>query len=333
MAPARAGIQRRNPALTGRRCAAYMARPMATHDIQRLNGQFGVPGHLEFRSIQGGLPAAVIRNRHASATVALHGGHVTAFQPHGQDPVLWMSRCSRFQTGAPIRGGIPICWPWFGAHPTRAQAPFHGFARVSEWDVARAQALDDGSTLIELGLADTPQSRELWPHPFGLRLRVRVSTELDVELTMLNTGHEPMTCSAALHSYFAVSEVASIRVRGLEGTPFMDTVQSVPVPGVEDQPLVIRSETDRIYLDTESRCSIDDPGLRRCIRIAKRGSRSTVVWNPWIAKSARMPDFGDDEFHRMLCIETANAAADAREIASGETHVLDTVISVEPLST
>ena len=305
---------------------------MSASDIQRLNGQFGIPEHLEFGSIQGGLPAAMVRNRHASATVALHGAHVMAFQPHGQHPVLWMSRCSRFEAGAPIRGGIPICWPWFGAHPTTPQAPFHGFARVSEWDVALAQALDDGSTLLELRLADTPQSLELWPHPFDLRLRVRVSTELEVELTMLNTGHAPMTCGAALHSYFAVSEVASIRVLGLEGTPFLDTVPPTPVAGAEEQPIAIRSETDRIYMDTDSRCTIEDPGLKRRIRIAKRGSRSTVVWNPWIAKSARMPDFGAEEYRGMLCIETANAATDVREIAPGGTHALGTVLSVERLA-
>ena len=304
---------------------------MKTHDMQTLNAQFAIPDQLPFSPIHGGLPAALIRNTHATATVALHGAHVTAFRPHDHKPVLWISDCNRYKPDSPIRGGIPVCWPWFGAHPQDAALPFHGFARISEWDVVRTAVLDGDVTLIELRLTDGPRTLALWPHAFDLRLCVRVGAQLDVELAMTNTGHVPVTCSSALHSYFAVREVTAIRVLGLERARFLDTVPNPPMPRIEDDPITVGAEVDRIYLDTAADCLIEDPGFDRRIRIAKRGSQSTVVWNPWVAKAARLADFGNEEYHEMLCVETTNASSDARVIAPGGQHRLAAVISVEPL--
>ena len=307
-----------------------MFAPMSAQNIRDLNERFAIPGCLTFEAITGGLPVARVRNAYASATVALHGAHVTAFQPHGQRPVLWMSARSRFEAGAPLRGGIPICWPWFGPHPHDPAVPSHGFARISEWEVAGAEALDDGATRIELKLGDTAASHRLWPWAFDLRLRVRVAADLRVELTMRNTGDQTMTCSSALHSYFAVSDVTAVRVLGLQKCRFLDTVPTPPAEGIQDGPVTVGKETDLVYPDTEAECVLEDPGLARRIRIAKEGSRSTVVWNPWAAKAARMPDFGDDEYPGMLCIETANAETDTRQIAPGGQHRLAAVIRVEP---
>jgi D-hexose-6-phosphate mutarotase len=250
-----------------------------------------------------------------------------SFQPRDGHPVLWVSARSRYQLGAPIRGGIPICWPWFGPHPHDPAKPAHGFARISTWEVIATRAPAAEVTLLELKLVATEVTRRLWPHAFELHLQVRVSSELEVDLTMHNTGSEPMVCGSALHSYFAVSDISAVRIYGLEGGSFLDTVPNPPRPGVQHQPIAFLGETDRVYTDTEADCVIADPGLHRRIRIAKAGSRSTVVWNPWIAKAARMPDFGDDEWREMLCVETANALTDVRVIPPASSHQLSARIS------
>lgn len=296
-----------------------------------MNARFGIPGHVSFAPIQGGLMAARVDNAHARATIALHGGHVVAFQPHGQAPVLWLSGKSRFETGAPIRGGIPICWPWFGNHPSDPKAPFHGFARLQDWEVVQTAAAADGSTHLDLRLPEPPEAHAAWPHAWALQVHIEVGAALRVELQMQNTGADPMTCTTALHTYFSVSDIAAVRVSGLEGCRYLDTVQTPPTEHVQSGAITFNAETDRPYFDTEADCMIEDPGLSRRIRIAKSGSRSTVVWNPWIAKSSRMPDFGDDEYLGMLCVETVNTGCDARTLPPGTTHRIITRISVEPL--
>ncbi len=305
---------------------------MNTAQLDALNAQFALRDHLSFVPFRGGLVAAEIRNTHATATLALHGGHVVAFQPHGQAPVLWLSAKSRFEAGAPIRGGIPICWPWFGNHPRDPQAPFHGFARLHPWEVVRTAIAEDDATEIELRLPEPPGAQDQWPHAWTLHLHVRVGADLRVALEMRNTGAKAMTCTTALHSYFTVRDVSVVRVLGLEGCRYIDTVPTPHTAHVQQGPITISAETDRPYLDTEAECIIEDPGLRRRIRIAKAGSRATVVWNPWIAKSKRMPDFGDEEYPGMLCVETVNTATDARTLSPGEAHRIAMQIAVEPLA-
>lgn len=304
---------------------------MAADVLQSLNRRFAIPGQVEFVSLGGNLTGVQIRNGAASATVALQGAQVLAFQPRDRQPVLWVSAQSRYQPGAPIRGGIPICWPWFGPHPSDPAKPAHGLARISLWEVTSTQPPAADVTRLELKLADSEVTRGLWPHPFELRLCVQVSSELEVSLTLHNTGSEPMVCGSALHSYFAVSDISATRVCGLEGCSFLDTVPDPPRPGVEHQPIAFVAETDRVYTETEADCLIVDPGWHRRIRIAKTGSRSTVVWNPWIAKAKRMPDFGDEEWRQMLCVETTNALADVRRIPPAGSHELTARIAVEPL--
>jgi len=242
-----------------------------------------------------------------------------------------MSKCSDFEVGLPIRGGIPICWPWFGAHPTDPDKPSHGFARRQLWDVLGTAVADDGATSLRLALADCDDFRTMWPQPFTLELTVTVGTSLRVALTMQNNGTAPVTHTCALHSYFNVANVADVRVRGLAGCAFIDTVEPKPWKRhKQDGPVTFAKETDHVYVDTSVDCLIDDPGLQRTIRVAKQGSRSTVVWNPWITKSARMEDFGDDEYPGMLCVETTNAADDAVTLAPGAAHEIVTILSVEP---
>lgn len=296
-------------------------------DPAELNARFAIPEHVSFVSGPGALPVAEVHNAHARALIALHGGHVFAFQPHGQAPVLWVSKRSYFASGKAIRGGIPICWPWFGPHPTDPGLPAHGFVRTAEWQILETAVVADGATLLLFGLESNEHTLSLWPHAFRLEMVITVGASLQAELVVHNPGTYVFTCGGALHSYFTVSEIGNVTITGLEGRSYIDQLE----PGQDkrqDGPVTIDAETDRIYVDATDTCNIEDAGLQRHVAIAKTGSRTTVVWNPWIDKAQRMPDFDDDEYRTMVCVETANAADDVVTVAPGTVHRLGTVISV-----
>lgn len=293
-------------------------------NIQQLNAEFGIDSALTIREGPGGLTVAALITPSGSAKVALHGGHVLEYTPAGQRPVLWLSDKAVFAPGKAIRGGIPVCWPWFGPHPTNAELPAHGFARNARWEVISTN--QDETLSITLGLKHSEETLAVWPHPFGLSIKVELSESLTVALTAHNTGTQPIICSAALHSYFAISNISNIRITGLEGAAFRDQIDGNFIK-TEVDPIIFDSEVDRVYHDTVSECIIEDSAWERTMRIDKSGSRSTVVWNPWAAKAARMSDFGDDEYRDMVCVETTNADSDTVTISPDEKHMLTAVIS------
>jgi len=294
--------------------------------IDDLNARFG-NADLTFTIGQGGLPKADIRNRLGSADVYLHGAHLTAFQPADAGPVLWMSEQAAFAPPKPIRGGVPICWPWFGGNPDDTAKPQHGFARNRRWTVRSARSLPDDATVLTLGLRDDPETRAIWPHAFDLEFTLTVGSELRMDLRARNTGDSPVEIGAALHTYFAVGDITQVSISGLDGREYHDQLDGMRVKSQSGDVRIDR-EVDRIYIDTEDTCFIDDPSMSRRIRVAKEGSRSTVVWNPWVAKAARMPDFPDDGYRTMVCIETTNAAGDVRTLGPGQEHTLTQFISL-----
>lgn len=266
---------------------------------------------------RGGLPCIVVENGRCSGEIYLHGAHVTRWRPHNESDVLWTSTHAVFAAETPIRGGVPICWPWFGPHPSSPDAKAHGFARTLPWTLETI-AHGDASTRIRLSLRCDDRTRALWPHEFELTLDAAFGATLDLDLTTRNIGSTPFAITEALHTYLAVSDVRRIAVDGLAGVRYVDKVQDVEA--VQDAALLtFASETDRVYA-TEDDCVLID-GARR-IRISKRRSGSTVVWNPWIAKAARMTNFGDEEWTGMLCIEAANALDAAVTLAPGEAHTM-----------
>jgi glucose-6-phosphate 1-epimerase len=299
-----------------------------TTDISMLNANFGITRQVVFADGPGGLPVVTVQNSAAEATITLQGAHVLSFQPQGGPPVLWMSQHARFAPNTPIRGGIPLVFPWFGPHPTDPSKPQHGFARTMLWEVLGTSAGASGATQVRFGLHDTEQTRDLWPHAFALEYAVTVGRALEAELIVRNTGEAAYTWSGALHSYFTVGDVRQIAVRGLDGAPYLDKVNGGQRK-IQHGDVTFDREIDRIYLDTDAACTIHDPVLRRVIHVAKQGSRSTVVWNPWIDKARAMADFGDDEYPGMVCVETANAADDAVTLAPGEEHRLKVIIAAE----
>ena len=302
---------------------------MDTRTLEALNAQFAIPGRIAFRSGPGGLVQAVIENPHATAEIALQGAQVLSFQPQGSAPVLFLSPHAVYAPGKAVRGGMPICWPWFGPHPTDPDKPQHGFARTLPWAVLGTEGRDDSSTEVRLGLQDTPATRALWPHPFALTLVVQVGRELHVALETHNPGPESMPVTEALHAYFQIGDLAALSIGGLEGTTYIDKVAG-DQRRVQSGPVTISGETDRVYIDTAAACAVDDPGLQRRIEIAKEGSRSTVVWNPGPEKAAQMADLGGDEDTRMVCVEVANALDDRVVVAPGADHRLAMGIRVAP---
>jgi len=277
----------------------------------------------------GGLDRLVLSASDGEAVVYLQGAHAAQFQPRGERPVLWMSAQSRFEPGKPIRGGVPICFPWFGPKAGAPDAPPHGFARILSWTIRAVTPEADGRLRAVLELSAEAAARGGFPRELSLSLAVTVGRSLRMELTARNVDSAAVAFEEALHSYFAVSDVRQARVRGLEGVPYVDKTAGMARQPGASEPIAIAAETDRVYLGTTGTVTIEDPGWGRRIVVAKSGSSTTVVWNPWIAKAKTMPDFGDDEWSGMVCVETANAMDDAVTLAPGATHVMTATLEVQ----
>ena len=292
-----------------------------SHAPAMLNKQFPISG-LHFEAGNGGLTRAVINTPAATGEIYLHGAHVTAWQPADQSPVLWMSGCSNFESGKPIRGGVPVCFPWFGPHPSDPTAPAHGHARVLEWEIVAAREMSSGGIELTLEKHIEPFLAK-FTIEFGTHLRMNFSTVL----TSAATGSQSF--ESALHTYFSVGDVRSISIAGLEASSYIDKMNHATRKPATGLPVTFSGETDRVYSDPGPCCVLSDSMLKRTIKIRKSGSRSTVVWNPWIDKSVRMPDFGDHEWPGMVCFETGNVGLDAVVLAPGESHSITATIEVD----
>lgn len=299
--------------------------------LTELNQKFAVPGHVAFTEIGDGMAAAEVANVHAEARIVLQGAHVATFQPRGQAPVIWLSPLAKFAPGKSIRGGVPVCWPWFGAHAENSSFPGHGFARTVMWEVLETRALLDGATFLRFGLVETDATRAQWPHASSAQLEITVGAALRVELVTRNKGTAPFVLGEALHTYFHISDLASMKITGLENCAYLDKV-GTPARRTQQGAVAIESEVDRIYLNVPGDCLIEDAGLKRRIRIHAEGARSAVVWNPWIEKANKMGDFGPEGYRGMVCVETANAAENVVTLAAGEEHRMTAVYSTEPLA-
>lgn len=259
------------------------------------------------------------------ARVALHGAHVMEWQPTGENPVLYCSPQSVFQPGKAIRGGIPLCWPWFNAHPSDPSKPSHGIARNRFWRLLDAQEAPDEVVLL-FALEDDDATRALWPFAFHAELEVRLGTQLEVILTSHNRSDQPMPVSGALHSYLAVADIGKVRVEGLEAAPFTDTVGGRRECPASGEAIHFTGEVDRIYHHRGETVVVD--GGRR-LRIAKEGSPSTVVWNPWAEKAAALADLPDSGYRDFVCVEAAIANDHAALVPPGGSHRLATRIEVD----
>ncbi|MBS4099291.1 MAG: D-hexose-6-phosphate mutarotase [Sulfuricella sp.] len=291
-------------------------------NLDNLNSQFAIAGQLSFKTAGDGLIVAEIANPHGTASICLQGGHLMTWQPAGEStPVIWLSKLAKLAPGKSIRGGAPVCWPWFGAHATEAKFPGHGHARTVPWDVTATRTLPDGATEIVLQLQESDATRAMWAHPSKAEIQVTVGQTLKIALSTSNLGKEDFVIGEALHTYFQIGDIADTQIRGLEGCEFMDKADG---GGRKHQDGVVKfsGETDRVYVNTEADCYIDDARLNRRIRVGKSGSRSTVVWTPWTEKADKMGDFGPDGWRAMVCVESANALENVVTVKAGESHTL-----------
>ncbi len=287
-----------------------------------------LPNVATFSDTAGGLVRLKVATPLATAEVYLHGGHITKFQPAGGPPVLFLSKKSLFNSAKAIRGGVPVIFPWFGGKAGQPELPAHGFSRTMEWDVESLALTPSGEVALVLRITSTDATRALWPHDFILRHCITIGSSLEMILEAENTSPAPFTYEDALHTYFTVADVLEVSVGGLPSVDYIDKVDGGKRKQQGTEPIRIEGETDRLYLNTTSTCTVDDPSLGRRIVVEKSGSHSTVVWNPWAGKGMSLTDLGE-EWPRMICIETVNAAENAITLAAGARHATRALVRVE----
>ncbi|MBS1800060.1 MAG: D-hexose-6-phosphate mutarotase [Acidobacteria bacterium] len=295
-------------------------------DIKQLTDHFAIPGVLSFDE-HNGLIRANITTPAASATIYLQGAHLAHWQPAGQQDVLYMSKKSAFEEGKPIRGGVPLAFPWFAADSKDRwhgkPGPMHGFARIQNWTLTfAAQSGDDLHLTFTLG--PTALSREMGFDHFRVALELTIGRSLTMKLAVANDTGKPFVFEEAMHTYFHVADVRQVSITGLEPTGYLDKTDNFNAKPAAHAALVPTQFTDRVYNDTTATCAIHDPGFKRTITIAKEHSDTTVVFNPWKA----MPDLGEDEWPSFICVETVNAGKNAVTLDAGKTHVMTAHITI-----
>jgi glucose-6-phosphate 1-epimerase len=272
---------------------------------------------------RGGLPMVQIQTAWSAAEIYLQGASVTHFQKHGEPPLLFLSEKSRFEKDAPIRGGIPIIFPWFGK--PEGKTTQHGFARVRPWELVEIAKQADGRVIAHFSL---PVSAELLTIP--LDYYVTVSKTLTAELVVRNYSDREFVFENCLHTYFTVGDIARVKVHGLQGVDYLDALEGRARRQETSEFIRFTGEVDRLYINTPHAVEIRDASLQRTILVEKEGSTSTVVWNPWIAKAKAMADFGDEEYKRMVCVESCNAAVNGIKLAVGQEARLKVNLSSQP---
>lgn len=301
-------------------------------NAQQLNTQFGINGQLIFREDPSGLMVAEINNAQATASLCLQGAHLMSWQPKSQAvPVVWLSRDAKFAAGKSIRGGAPVCWPWFGAHVSESSFPGHGYARTVPWQVIESGSEPNGATRLTLRLEKNEKTRAQWPYTCTLDLNVIIGETLRMELITENTGTTDFVIGEALHTYLQVSDIGAVSMTGLNGCDYWDKVGDATLRK-QTGAISFSGETDRVYINTAAECVIEDDRLKRRIYVTKSGSLSTVVWTPWSEKAEKMGDMGQpDGWREMVCVESANAIENIVKIVAGTRHSLIAEYRAEPV--
>lgn len=291
-----------------------------------MSAPYLIPGRIELCAIGAQqLPGFDLSAPGGQARVSLLGAQVLSYRPNPRDDLLWLSPNTRLQPGIAIRGGIPICWPWFGAHPHSAGFPAHGFARTSLWTERSSQA-DEQSSELCLGLTPSPASLELWPHRFDLELKIRLDQQLHLTLTTRNDDSQPFIISEALHSYFAVSDVDQVEILGLADCDYRDKLDGMQRKRQQGE-MSVTAPFDHVYTHPGTVVLHDTKGQRR-ITIEKAASHSTVVWNPGESVAAGMADIGAGPSRGFVCIEAGNCGSEGQiELLPGQSHSLELTLS------
>ena len=294
--------------------------------IPELDHRFELPGTAQVVEGNGGLSEVRITCPEAVGEMYLHGAHVTSWKPVGGEEVLFLSSQSRWAQGHAIRGGVPVCFPWFGGKADDPTAPAQGFVRTTAWQL-ESIAQVGGAVTVSMFTESDEGTKRWWPAEFRLVHRATFGSELSLELVVTNTGGTSLRFEEALHAYHRVGNIEKTRVRGLDTVHYFDKTDSNRKK-MQHGEIVIVSETDRVYLDTRDPIELEDPVLRRRTRVTKENSRTTVVWNPWVQKAHSLSDFADDEWMQMICIESSNVSDFAVDLAPGQQHKMKALVRV-----
>ena len=270
------------------------------------------------RQSRGPLAEVHVDSSLCAASVLEQGAQLLRFRPSDGTDILWVSPRASFLAGKAVRGGIPLCFPWFGPHPSRTDLPQHGFVRTTPAAFGGSRARGDKVDLRFSREADQ-DTHWAFPHEFHAEIRFLLGEDLGMEIEVRNDDDDPFSYELALHTYFRVSDVEDVRLRGLENAPFVDKVRGGVQMAAEGVGLALRGEVDRVYTSSDD-VRIEDKGLGRVLTVSKRGSGSTVVWNPGRERAAAMADVGD-AWREFVCVEVGNIGAERVTLAPGETHI------------
>ena len=301
----------------------------ASESIAQLDATFGIAGIARVVAGNGGLPKVVVTGAAAAGEMYLLGGEITSWKPRGCEEGLFVSAASKWEDGKAIRGGVPVCFPWFGNKADDPKAPAHGFVRAKAWRLDSI-AQQGGAVTVSMSTASDEGTKKLWPAEFRLVLRATFGAELIMELEMMNTGGAPLRFEEAQHTYFRVGDIAKTRVHGLDGIRYIDKTDEFK-ERTQQGDVVIAKETDNVYLDTAGETELEDPALARRIRVSKENSLATVVWNPWMEKAKGMSDMGDEEWKGFVCVETCNVGKHGVTLAPGAEHRMRAVVAISEL--
>lgn len=294
--------------------------------VEELDRRFGIAGVARVGKGNGGMPRVQITSPLGEGEIYLHGAQVTSWKPAGSEEVLFLSTRSSFEEGQAIRGGIPICFPWFRGKGDDPKAPAHGFARTKAWQLQSIVENGSGVT-VSMFTGNDDRTERWWPGAFRLVHRATFGPELSLELVCTNTGDRLLRFEEALHTYNRVADVQKARVQGLDGVHFLDNTESNQEK-TQHGDIEIASQTDNAYLNTATAVDLLDPGMHRRIGLRKTNSLTTVVWNPWREAAQRMRDLGDGEWAQFFCVEASNILDAAITLAPGEEHRMTAVLSV-----
>ena len=300
-------------------------------NIEQLNTDYGIANKVKFVEGEGGFPVVEVSNEFAEASISVYAGQVLSFKPVSQQKdVMFLSSQAYYSSGKAIKGGTPVCWPWFGPDPEAKGRPNHGFVRNRLWEMRDVASTTDGATKISLGLNDTPETREIWDYSFDFTIAITVGEVLTVELITHNTGQQAFTITQALHTYFKIGDLNQVTVLGLKGQQYIDKVDGGKEK-TQAEEVTFSAECDRIYLNVPPELTIQDPALNRKIKVTATNSKTAIVWNPGADVAAKMADLGDRDYLNFVCVETANAANEIIEIAAGDRYSMTAQYAVEQL--
>lgn len=296
-------------------------------NIDELEDKFSIEGEVGFSQLEGDLVYLSVWNKYADVDICLYGAHITNFKPYNTSEILWLSPTSYFEEGKPIRGGIPVCFPWFGPHKTDAEKPQHGFVRLMYWDVIHTESMANGETVVKLQLCSSEATKLYWNHDFCAEMTIVVGLKLSVSLKITNTSAKAFEYTCALHSYFSLSSIENITIDGLHNTKYYDQLSGKD--GIQEtEQLIINEPITHHYYNTDVPCYITDSAFNRTIMVDKLGSKATTVWNPWKETCANIADLPDEAYHAFLCLETVNAYGDEIHLEAGESHETTAIIGL-----